>query len=89
MPKVVGFLEDYALLSAAALELYKSTGEKYYLDWSEKISDIIIDKFQVKENSFFTYKMKNPLLSKVFDLNDVTIPSSNAVIAHTLFDQKP
>jgi uncharacterized protein len=86
MPKVVGFLEDYALLSAAALELYKSTGEKYYLDWSEKISDIIIDKFQVKENSFFTYKMKNPLLSKVFDLNDVTIPSSNAVIAHTLFD---
>lgn len=30
--------------------------------------------------------MKNPLLSKVFDLNDVTIPSSNALIAHTLFD---
>ena len=30
--------------------------------------------------------MDNPLLSKVFDLNDVEIPSSNAVIAHTLFD---
>ena len=86
MPKVVGFLEDYVFLSAAALELYKSTGEKYYLDWSVKICDIIIDKFQVKENPFFTYKMKDPLISKVFDLNDLTIPSSNAVMAHTLFD---
>jgi len=37
-------------LSAAALELYKSTGEKHDLDLSEKISDIITDKFQIKEN---------------------------------------
>jgi uncharacterized protein YyaL (SSP411 family) len=85
-PKVAGFLEDYAFLSAAALELYKSTGKESYLHWSEKISEIIVEKFNAKDHPFFTYKMDNPLLSKVFDLNDVEMPSSNAVIAHTLFD---
>ena len=85
-PKVNGFLEDYAFLSAAALELYKSTGKEPYLHWSEKISEIIVEKFNAKDHQFFTYKMENPLLSKVFDLNDVEMPSSNAVIAHTLFD---
>jgi len=85
-PKIEGFLEDYAFLAQAALELYSSTGNRYYLDWSNELMRTIISDFQDKNTPFFTFKKDNPLLSKIVEVNDGVMPSANAQVAHTLFN---
>jgi uncharacterized protein YyaL (SSP411 family) len=43
--KVPGFLEDYAFLGNALLDLYESCFDKHYLDRATELAGIIIDKF--------------------------------------------
>ena len=86
IPKVKAFLDDNATMAEASLLLYKTTGKTEYLDWSQKFSEIILKNYHTDESSLFTYKMANPLLTDIIEINDDVIPSANAQIAHTLYD---
>jgi uncharacterized protein YyaL (SSP411 family) len=45
VPKVAGFLDDYAFLANALLDLYESCLEKSYLDRATQLVDLILEKF--------------------------------------------
>ena len=85
-PKVEGFLEDYALLAKAALELYKTTGRVKYLNWCQTLAEKGISNFEDVKSPFFVFKSKNHLLSPIIAVDDGVIPSANAVMAHILSD---
>jgi len=85
-PKVEGFLEDYAFLAKAALELYKTTGAEKYLNWSKTLTEEGIANFEDPNSPFFIFKSKNQLLSPIIAVDDGVMPSANAVMAQTLSD---
>jgi uncharacterized protein YyaL (SSP411 family) len=61
--KVPGFLEDYAFLSNALLDLYESCFDKRYLDRAEKLVALIFDKFW-GDGLYFTPRDGEPLVHR-------------------------
>ncbi|MFN3194487.1 MAG: thioredoxin domain-containing protein [Chlorobiota bacterium] len=86
--KINGFLDDYALLSRAYLDLYQSTFDKKWLDLSEQLIGQIMSNFLDEESGFYKYKSTKdtPLAAETMELQDNVIPASNSVVAHLLFD---
>lgn len=85
--RINGYLEDYALVIQAFLNLYQVTLDK---NWLEKSKDLIIyslDHFyDNKVNMFyFTSNTDRPLITRNMDYTDNVIPSSNSVMAKNLF----
>ncbi len=80
------FLEDYAYLIWALIQLQEITGNHEYLIKAKKLTDIIIDKF-VDTNSnyfFFTPVNKKNIVVRKVDLYDGATPSANAIFAQCL-----
>ncbi|QCP50243.1 thioredoxin domain-containing protein [Trinickia violacea] len=61
--KVPGFLEDYAFLSNALLDLYESCFDKRYLDRAEELVELILDKFW-EDGLYFTPRDGEPLVHR-------------------------
>jgi uncharacterized protein YyaL (SSP411 family) len=61
--KVPGFLEDYAFLSNALLDLYESCFDKHYLDRAEELVELILDKFW-GDGLYFTPRDGEPLVHR-------------------------
>ena len=82
-----GYLEDYALLIKALINLYEVTGKETYLQTAQGLSNYTIQHFfDAKSGMFyFTNNTKNDLLTRPIEVNDNVIPSSNAVMADNLF----
>jgi uncharacterized protein YyaL (SSP411 family) len=80
--KVPGFLEDYAFLSNALLDLYESCFEKRYLDRALKLVAIILDKFW-ENGLYFTSRDSERLMYRPRSPYDEAWPSglSSAVFA--------
>jgi len=82
-----GFLDDYALLAKAYIDLYEITFDKHWLSLSTKLTDYSIDNFYDAKTGFFYYTSKTSeklAVRKIEVLNNV-IPSSNAVMGEVLF----
>ncbi len=79
------FLEDFAFLANAALNLYSTTLQIKYLNFAEDINQSAIDQFQDEDSDLFRYSTNDELISKVVKTADGYFPSSNSVIAHNLF----
>jgi len=81
-----GFLDDYAFLAWALLELYETTFQMKYLKLSKSIIDIMIDQFLDTENGGFYFSGKNneELLVRKMDAYDGAIPSGNSIAVLSL-----
>ncbi len=79
-----GFLEDYAFLIDASLNLYTVTLNEEFVDFSMELTDIVFKDFSDKESGMFTFNKDQSLISKIIKTNDGDIPSPNSVMAHNL-----
>ncbi len=82
--KIDGFLEDYAFLEKASLKLYSITMDEQYLDFAEKLNEIVLTEFSDEESIMFTYNNHEKLISKIIKTNDGIQPSANATMAENL-----
>ncbi|RLC18479.1 MAG: hypothetical protein DRH93_16550 [Deltaproteobacteria bacterium] len=76
-----GFLEDYAFLAAAFIDLYEAT---FDIEWMKKaidMDDLIYKKFEDKTlgGFFMTPVDQNDLIAKEKPVDDGAIPSGNAI----------
>ncbi|MFO7573769.1 MAG: thioredoxin domain-containing protein [Bacteroidales bacterium] len=84
---VKGFLDDYAFMAEAMLSLYEVTMSDKWLRIAVRLVDETTDKFYDKEGNMFLYKAKGEevLITNHFETYDNVIPSSNSIMAQTLF----
>jgi uncharacterized protein len=84
---VNGFLEDYAFMIEALMELYQATFEEKWLDKAVRLADYAISHFYDKNSGFFffTSVLDAALISRKKEIYDNVIPSSNSTMAKVLF----
>ena len=85
--KIQGFLEDYAAVIEAYLNLYQATFEENWLHLAEKLSLYICQNFWDEEDQlfFFTDKNAENLIVRKKEIFDNVIPSSNSMMARNLY----
>jgi len=82
-----GYLEDYASVIEAFLDLYEVTMDEAWLDKAKKLADYTFTNFFDKEKSmfYFTSKEDAALVSRTIEYRDNVIPASNSIMAKNLF----
>ncbi len=82
-----GFLDDYAFLIDALIEMYQITLNKNYLERARELANYTLDHFFDDKTSYFFYTsdLDDPLITRKKELDDNVTPSSNAVMAMVLF----
>lgn len=81
------FLEDYALVIRLFIRLYQSTFDIQWLEDAKAMLSYVLDNFQDETLGMFYYTNKkyHQLVARKMELTDNVIPSSNALMAHNLF----
>ena len=82
---IAAFLEDYSLLANAALNLYSATLNTTYLSLAQELTQTAQEKFNDESSGMYTYNEGDKLIAKLIKTDDGVIPSSNAIMAHNLF----
>jgi uncharacterized protein YyaL (SSP411 family) len=83
--EISGFLNDYAFMVWALIELYQSTHEERYLDTAIKITQTMHAKFTDHRGGFyFTAEDSEKLLTRRKEIYDGAIPSGNSVAFYNL-----
>ncbi|MEO5893885.1 MAG: thioredoxin domain-containing protein, partial [Ferruginibacter sp.] len=82
------FLDDYAYLVAACIQLYKLNFDNKYLQIAYDYCDYIIQNFSDDENIFFffTGKEQHDVIVRKKEIYDGAVPSGNSVMAENLYD---
>ncbi|MBT8185570.1 MAG: thioredoxin domain-containing protein, partial [Eudoraea sp.] len=82
-----GFLEDYAAVANAFLQLYEVTADEKWLMQSKALLDYCIVNFQDPESQlfFFTSQKDDFMIRRTLETTDNVIPSSNSIMALTLY----
>jgi uncharacterized protein YyaL (SSP411 family) len=83
---VPGFLDDFAWMSKAFINLYEVTFDVRWLTMARAITDVALQKFDHEKADFFFYSpygLPNPIARKM-EVYDNVIPSSNSVFAEVL-----
>lgn len=80
-----GFLEDYAFLTQAAIQLYKVSLDSSYLDFATILTKTTQEKFLDSNSGLFRFNDNEDLISNIVKTHDGDIPSPNSVIANNLF----
>ena len=85
--KINGYLEDYAMVIQASLDLYEITLNQLWIERALKLSEYVIDNFSSVESElfYFTSKKDEDLISRSVEFRDNVIPSSNSIMAKNLF----
>jgi uncharacterized protein YyaL (SSP411 family) len=85
---VYAYLEDYAWLIRAYSSLYQATFEEAWLDKAAGLISYVIKHYWNPEKRlfYFTDEKSHDLLTRPQEIFDQVIPSSNAVMAHNLFE---
>jgi uncharacterized protein len=80
------FLEDYAYLIEALLDVYGVTFDKKYLHKAQELTDFVLDNFwDAADNLFyFTSKTQTDILLRKKDLYDSAMPSGNSTMMKNL-----
>jgi uncharacterized protein len=81
-----GFLEDYAFLIEAMLDVYGITFDSQYLAEAKKYIDFTIENFFDKSSNlfYFTSAKQEDILLRKKDLYDSATPSGNATMVRNL-----
>lgn len=82
-----GFLEDYAGMADAALELFQITGDEVWIVYARKLAEYALQHFYDPADGmfWFTHSSSRDLVARKKELFDNVIPSSNSVMAMVLF----
>lgn len=80
------FLDDYALLTAALIDVYQITFDQRYLEQAGKYADYVLRYFSDSESGlfFFTEENQDDVVLRKKDLYDNATPSGNSTMAHNL-----
>src|SRR6185503_20193892 len=83
---LAAYLDDYAMLAAALLELLECEYEQAGLDFARALADVLLEQFEDGEvgGFFFTAKDHETLLYRPKPSNDSALPSGNGVAAFAL-----
>jgi uncharacterized protein len=81
--KVAAFLDDYAALTLAFLDLFDATFEATHLEWAERLATKMVELFwDAKEGGFFFTALDHErLIARTKPANDGSVPSGNALAA--------
>ncbi|MGM0486788.1 MAG: thioredoxin domain-containing protein [Planctomycetota bacterium] len=84
---VDAFLDDYALLTNAYLNLYQATFDEQWLDLAKGLADYSIGHFHDETTGMFYYTREDDtsLIARKMEVSDNVIPSSNSAMALGLF----
>ncbi len=84
--KFPAFLDDYAFLIQALLQLQEVTGDTGWLDRAVSMTNFVIDQFSEEETGFFFYTPRNQpdIIVRKKEIYDGAVPSGNAVMATNL-----
>lgn len=80
-----GFLDDYALLTKALLDLYTVNGKENYAKMAYDICQRVIELFYDMETGLFKYSVSEDSIGTKMPLFDDVIPSGNSIMANNLF----
>lgn len=85
--QILGTLEDYAFLIKAYIQIYQVTFEEAWLNKAQELTDIAFAEFFNQEKTLFHLSSKDNryLFTRLFEVHDNVIPSSNAVMCNNLF----
>ena len=81
-----GFLEDYAFLANASLNLYSASLDAQYLEFAQQLTESTEKKFKDGASNFYKFNSSNSLIAKIIKNDDGVIPSPNAVMCDNLID---
>ena len=81
--KLNGYIEDYANVADALLELYKVSGDIDYVNEARRLADLMITEFWDENDGgfFFTSNDHETLIVRNKDFYDNATPSGNSVAA--------
>ena len=81
-----GFLDDYAFTIEAFIRLYQVTFDDRYLIHANELTHTAIAQMKDSESAYFFYSVVvDRLVVREIELQDLSMPSSNAVMAENLF----
>ncbi|HLZ96609.1 MAG TPA: hypothetical protein VKP66_01615, partial [Steroidobacteraceae bacterium] len=80
------YLDDYAFLADALLELLQNRWRGSDLDFARELVDVLLDKFEDAENGgfYFTASDHDRLIHRSKTFSDDSVPSGNGVAASVL-----
>jgi uncharacterized protein len=80
------FLDDYACLALAYIELYQITFDIHWLELARSLADYAIEHFRDSNTGMFYYPSDGTpdLVVRKMEITDQVIPSSNSVMAEVL-----
>jgi uncharacterized protein len=81
------FLDDYALLARAFIELYEATFDVHWLEMARSITTYAMAHFRDEQSGLFYYTsdQSENLIARKMELGDNVIPASNSVLAEVLY----
>ncbi|WP_163707353.1 thioredoxin domain-containing protein [Mangrovibacterium lignilyticum] len=84
--KIDGFLEDYALLIQALIDLFEVTGKADYLKQADRFCETCFKEFYDAGRTIFYFSAdgQKDLISRSIEVQDNVIPASNSVMANNL-----
>ncbi|MCY1690019.1 hypothetical protein OVA29_03620 [Exiguobacterium sp. SL14] len=81
-----GFLDDYAYLIDAHLELFQSTRRALHLKEALTLADVLRNQFQTADGYFYLTSLRSDqLLVRPLDLYDGVTPAGNSVALNAFF----
>lgn len=85
--KIYGFLDDYAALIRANTDMYSVSFDEKYLETAAQLSQYVLANFYDAEEGLFYYTdvTAEKLIARKKELFDNVIPSSNSMIAKSLY----
>ena len=84
--KFPAFLDDYACLIAALLQLQEITGDTGYLMEAKNLLEFVLNNFSEEETGFFffTHRDQQDLIVRKKEIYDGATPSGNSMMAFNL-----
>ncbi len=84
---IPAFLDDYALLARAYIEMYQTTFDIRWLDRAHSLAEYAIAHFRDNNSGMFydTSDALDRLVARKMELSDAAIPGSNSVMADVLY----
>lgn len=85
---IEGFLEDYALIAKAFIDLYQINFNTIWLQRAEEITNYALEHFYDNKSGmfYFTSDEQSDLIARKMEITDNVIPASNSVMANILHD---
>jgi len=84
---ITGFLDDYAFLTSAFIELYQVTFEEEWLQKAKALTDHTLEHFFDAKTGMFNYTpdYNSNLIARKMEVTDNVIPASNSEMANNLY----